>query len=219
MGWLIGPAGIGRPTGYRRPVLRRLIVSLLSPFVAAAAIAVTAASLTAGPALACSCVEAGQHGSVPADFDVFTGTVTQIDDPEGGGGAVSRARPLLVHFAVETVYQGRVAQPQTVSTAASDASCGYPFAVGRRYTVFTQRTVSGGIPVVSLCGGAVAGSIDPATYGLGGGSTVPPPPTGAGSGSRPWAVAAIVVGATAVIAALGVVAGQVHRRRRSTRTG
>lgn len=202
---------------YRHRVVRRLIVGLLSPLVAAAAIAATAASLTAGPALACSCGETGQHGSVPADFDVFTGTVTHIDDPEGGGGAVSSARPLLVHLAVETVYQGRVAQPRTVSTAASDASCGYPFAVGRRYTVFAQRTLSRGIPAVSLCGGAVAGSINPATYGLGAGATVPPPPTGAGSGSRPWAVAAIAVGGATAIASLGLVARQSRRQPRNAR--
>jgi hypothetical protein len=66
--------------------------------------------------------------------------------------------PVDVGFLVEAVFKGSVVANQEVRTAASDASCGFPFETGQRYTVFGQR--QGTTVMVDLCGGTTAGRLE-----------------------------------------------------------
>jgi hypothetical protein len=172
----------------------------------ATGIAATGAVFSAAPVLACSCGVGPNTAPYAflAGARVFTGTVTQVDDPEGGGPLVSSARPVVVHLAVEKVYRGTVGASQTVRTVASPASCGFPFEVGQRYTVFADPASTGDVPAVGLCGGAVQGGIDPAAYGLGSGTSPP------GTHETPLRT---VLACAAVLALVGALVAVLRMRR------
>jgi hypothetical protein len=72
--------------------------------------------------------------------------------------------PVAVTFDVETVYKGDVPRTITVHTVVGGASCGYTFAVGRRYTVFPW-SLDGRLDA-GLCRGNVEGTIIASDYGL-----------------------------------------------------
>jgi hypothetical protein len=172
-----------------------------------AGIAATGAMLSATPVLACSCgVLPGPAPQLPASTQVFTGTVTQVDDPDGGGPVVSSARKVVVHLAVEKVYQGSMGVEQLVTTVASSSSCGFPFEVGQRYTVFVDPPAAGAIPTLGLCGGAVPGDIDPAAYGLGSRKSPPAMP------SSTLRTALVSAGLVALLGAGVLMAVRVRRR-------
>lgn len=119
------------------------------------------------PALACSCAQStnGQLGERAAV--VFTGTATARTGtfPLSLSCARSSAEPVFVTFDVDTVFKGTVAKTATVATVLSGASCGYEFAVGKRYTVFATAGAEGRLET-GLCRGNTEGEIVPADYGL-----------------------------------------------------
>jgi hypothetical protein len=149
----------------------------------AAVIGTTAAVLSDAPALACSCAggSVGRTPDVASTARIFTGTLTHLDDPDGGGPVVSSMREVTVHLAVETVYRGRVGAEELVRTAASSGSCGVAFEEGQRYTLFLDPPSSSDPPVVGMCGPTVHGGTDPAAVwprlgdGPTGGSVEPAP--------------------------------------------
>lgn len=89
-----------------------------------------------GTASACSCIPPGPPEQELNESDaVFAGSVTTIVD-SSSGGIVSSARPLYVTFDVTETWKGPNRTTLTVITAASSASCGYPFQNGKQYLVY-----------------------------------------------------------------------------------
>ncbi len=122
-----------------------------------------------GAVSACSCVSFTKPQLVENASAIFTGTVTGTSRgfPFGLGCTRSSADPILVSFEVESVYKGDAPRQVTVSTVVGDASCGYEFASGKRYTVFATGT--GDKLETNLCRGNAEGVIAGADYGLGAG--------------------------------------------------
>jgi hypothetical protein len=108
------------------------------------------------PAFACSCAVNLTPADAAARADVvFTGVVTSLKVSHPNAPITSSMDPVDVGFQVEGVFKGSVVANQQVRTAASDASCGFPFEAGQRYTVFGQR--QGTTVTVDLCHGTTAG--------------------------------------------------------------
>jgi hypothetical protein len=184
-------------------VIHRFRTSLVGAIAAAAGIAAVATVLTTSPAFACSCASATPAAKPAADAVVFTGTVSRYDV---GGYKTTGDPPVpfdVVHFMVDTVYQGSVTADQTVLNF--DGLCQYGFMIGQRYTIITEPLPDDGHLSVSLCGGASPGGIDPAVYGLSSG--VPPRATAAVQG-RSWAwpvLTASLLGAIALVTAITLI--------------
>jgi hypothetical protein len=152
-------------------------------------------------AFACSCVQLTKPDSARQATLVFTGTVSRVE-VHSEPGVFSSMDPVEVVFDVETVYKGSTAKTTTVFTAAGDASCGYDFVTGRRYTVFPwllDNNLRAG-----LCTGNVEGTIDPQSYLLG--SAYPP-------GADPPQTVRLLIVAGAVAATLLFIAAERLRRR------
>ena len=128
-------------------------------FVAAMALVLSA--LAPSIAMACTCMALTKPHYAHQATLVFTGTVTSVD-VHGGPFVYSSMDPVDVTFDVETVYKGAVTRTFQVVTVAGDASCGYQFIVGRRYTVFPwqldEKLHAG------LCTGTIQGEINAAEY-------------------------------------------------------
>jgi hypothetical protein len=203
-------------------------------------------STTAGPAAGCSC--AGWTPVEQAFFAdaVFTGTVTSIRPTERNVFAIPPTQPPPTYFPAvstqelfevqlrtETVYKGAVLSSMIVLTARdSDASCGFAFELGRRYTVFAG-TRDGELETGS-CTATAAGTIDHTFYQLPAGvapaGSEPTPTAVARTGSDPtpaggpdaasarnavseaWPAFALAIGA---LVAIGTFFALRSRRRRS----
>jgi len=159
---------------------------LLKVLVSLAAVSV-ALAYAPSTALACSCVARTRPDYARQATLVFTGTVTRVD-AQSGPLVFSSMDPIDVVFDVETVYKGGVTETFQVSTRG-DASCGYTFVVGRRYTVFplltNERFEAGS------CNGTVEGAIEPQSYLLG---------SGYAPGSDPPQTARTLIVAGAIVA-------------------
>lgn len=134
---------------------RSLVVVVLAFSTVAAA---------AAPCAACSCIQQTPKEQAESADVVFTGVVKEIvgADPDDG---VEGDDELTVRFRVKRAYKGQVQRFTRVRTNESDAACGYPFAEGRKYTVFAWRDE--GKLFTGLCTGTTQGEINPAMYGLG----------------------------------------------------
>lgn len=86
---------------------------------------------------------------------VFTGRVRTVRHTADG---LEVAR-----FRVRILYKGSVRRDVNVSTAQDEATCGFQFHVGRRYTVFAHR--DDGLRT-DICTGTKRGPIDPDRFGL-----------------------------------------------------
>jgi len=152
-------------------------------------LAAVSAALAYAPstALACSCVGLTRPDYAQQATLVFTGTVRRVD-VHSGPLVFSSMDPIDVGFDVESVYKGKVTETFQVRTRG-DASCGYTFVVGRRYTVFprlTNEQLEAG-----SCNGTVEGAIDPQSYLLG---------SGYAPGSDPPQTARTLIVAGAIVA-------------------
>jgi len=118
------------------------------------------------PALACSCVQSTKPQQATDAAMVFTGTVQSASGSFLPVLTCSRSSADTVDYtlSVDTVYKGDVSRTVVVRTVVSGASCGYQFAVGKRYTVFA--TTTDGRMETNLCRGNFEGDIAPAEYGL-----------------------------------------------------
>jgi hypothetical protein len=117
-------------------------------------------AIAALPAFACSCAVNLTPADAAARADVvFTGVVTSLKVFHPNAPITSSIDPVDVGFQVEAVFKGSVVANQQVRTAASDASCGFPFEAGQRYTVFGQT--QGTMVTVDLCNGTTAGRLAP----------------------------------------------------------
>jgi hypothetical protein len=116
-------------------------------------------AIAALPAFACSCSVNLTPADAAARADVvFSGVVTSLKVFHPNAPITSSIDPVDVGFQVEAVFKGSVVANQHVQTAASDATCGFPFEVGQRFTVFGQR--QGTTVMVDLCNGTTAGRIE-----------------------------------------------------------
>ena len=120
-------------------------------------------------AVACSCVSLDKSQYAANAALVFTGTVTSVTRPFAFGPTctTSSDEPVVVVFDVDAVYKGDAPATVTVRTASSEASCGYAFTSGTRYTVFATVGTNG--LETNLCRGNIAGAIAPQEDGLGAG--------------------------------------------------
>ena len=119
--------------------------------VRAAAIAFAVLSATPQWAEACSCFASGPPCEAAwGASSIFTGTVRRIDTiaaAQGPGLVESKLVTLDVDRGLVNASPGVL----QVATAASSASCGYEFVVGRRYLVYAGGVGSAGVAVVTHC--------------------------------------------------------------------
>src|SRR5438445_3870464 len=97
---------------------------------------------------ACSCASLSPSQQFQMADVVFAGTVTSINVPSGP--QVNSASLEQVTFDVSIFQKGSLGRTIVVSTAMSQGTCGYPFQVGRQYTVYAQSV--GGQLETGLCG-------------------------------------------------------------------
>ncbi len=109
------------------------------------AAAVVAVLVGAGPAGACSIA-----GPLPTDQTlldqadlVFEGVALASQDPNTTATIISSVDPITWTFSVEQVVKGSATATQQVTTARSDASCGFTFVVGHRYRVYARASATG----------------------------------------------------------------------------
>lgn len=122
----------------------------LQRLCATALMAVGLLTVSAGPCLACSCVQMTRAEAVDRADVVFHGTVVSRDDPGGGWPFSSSGRDVRVTFAVDEVHKGQAGSQVAVTTAADGAACGATFTVGSRYEVMASGAEA---LSTSLCAG------------------------------------------------------------------
>jgi len=115
-------------------VLNRSILAVL--------LASVALTMPARPAHACSCMQQDRETAFEQATSVFEGHVLAF------GPATDGRRP--VTFEVVRTWKSADAETVELSTAATDAECGYAFEQGRSYLVYTV-TLADGREEVSLC--------------------------------------------------------------------
>lgn len=138
-------------------------------------------------AWACYCAS-GSLGDELARSDlVFTGSPVSSRDPNADAAIWSSMDPIEWTFAVESTEKGTAGDPQVISSARFDGSCGVMFRIGKRYQVFALRQDDS--YTTSICSG---------THELA--ATAPP----FGGGGTTWAVFPITIGALALAGSLAI---------------
>jgi hypothetical protein len=175
---------------------------------------VTFGIMSAAPerAHACSCVvNPDVKTSLENHNAVFEGTVTAKKEPTKLF-TYSSADPVTYTFKVNEVWKGKVAPSLTVTSAWSEASCGFEFKEGNRYLVYARD--NGKTLEVSLCSRTAAYSSASGDLAeLGTGST--PPQPSAAPDSQVGFIWWIVFAAAAMFAAVGGIA--IYRRKSARR--
>ncbi len=96
------------------------------------------------PAHACSCARSGSPKQALKEADgVFLGRVTSMMVLSREAGRLSSADPVFVEFKVARVWKGPRHETLTVETERMGLSCGFEFAVGRRYVVYAYDGYTG----------------------------------------------------------------------------
>ena len=128
-----------------------------------------AVPVIASPCWACSCATSGNPAQDRRDYAeradlVFTGVarserVVDEGDPDFDGDETIGTR-----FRVGRTYKGHPGRWVTIRSHVSEATCGYDFEVGARYTVFAYEEKDG--YATNLCSGTKRGRINPENYGF-----------------------------------------------------
>ena len=88
---------------------------------------------------ACSCMPPGEiQDEIDGSSAIFFGKVIEEKLPKGF--MRNSADSSYYTFEVQGIWKGPPYKTLTISTAASTASCGYPFEVGKEYLVFASGT-------------------------------------------------------------------------------
>ncbi|RSL16090.1 carboxypeptidase family protein [Edaphobacter aggregans] len=105
--------------------------------------------LALGVGHACSCGGPGPVCSIQlGTSSIFRGTVIErtlienvqmMKQPDGTSRRVVGNGKFVVRFAVQETFSGEANSEAVVYTAQQSAACGFPFAVGREYVVFTYQ--------------------------------------------------------------------------------
>jgi hypothetical protein len=98
-----------------------------------------AALLSAGPSLACSCIDSGPAKHFKHSQRVFRGKCTKVKESDG----IAAKDLNIVDFDVIKVWKGSRETHTTVITPSSDAACGVKFQVGSEYIVYSSA--AGGV--------------------------------------------------------------------------
>jgi len=98
----------------------------------------------AGVAPACTCTDPPINEALKQAETAFIGAVSDL-------GLDYSKHERVTGFTVQRVFKGAVPEHIRVVSALDEAACGYPFARGTVYLVFT-RTVAGR-PFTSFCSG------------------------------------------------------------------
>lgn len=162
--------------------------------VAVLIFAATALIGSAKPCLACSCVKFTDEESFAEAEVVFTGEAVDRRDPSAGSTSGSTADPIFWTFDVSSTQKGHAGERQEISTSRDGASCGFAFALGRRYQVFAYPF--GGELRTGLCTGTRALEPGTAAY-VPPGAPAPPPEAPSPSRSEPLLVPTRTPAATA----------------------
>ena len=112
----------------------------------AAILALAALALFAGaePTHACSCVPLGSPSESLADAtEVFQGVVTSVEVYDRGDGTWATNDPVTVEFDVSAVWKGRVGDSIEIATVRDSVSCGFEFAEGVEYVVYSYEGSTG----------------------------------------------------------------------------
>jgi hypothetical protein len=134
--------------------------------------------VSALPCWACSCVVQPPTAQAANADVIFTGRVIEAEDPLRFSGPRVQAELL-----VEVLYKGDVGREVLVETyPGGSASCGLEFVEGKRFTVFAFLNERGRLET-NICSASSTGNIDPARFGLPGGTVAP-----GGDGDPPGAV-------------------------------
>jgi hypothetical protein len=115
----------------------------------------------AGAASACTCTDPSVKDAFVQAEVVFVGAVSDL-------GLDYSKHERVTGFSVQRVFKGAVPERIRVVSALTEAACGYPFARGTSYLVFT-RTISGRA-FTWLCAGnrtLAAGAQPPPELGAG----------------------------------------------------
>lgn len=130
--------------------------------------------LNSHPASACSCLPTTPQQSFKNSRAVFAGKVIDVVEQSERNQEVSD--PLTgvkVIFEVSKVWKGKVEKQQVVLTSGSSASCGYYFAKGKEYLVYTSGQES--VMQTGLCSGTKPLSNAQADLAVLGKGTTPTP--------------------------------------------
>ena len=88
---------------------------------------------------ACSCVEPDSPSEELAhSAAVFMGRVVSVREFDSVGGASGSLDPTTVEFDVQTIWKGPDYQTMFLTTARSEASCGFTFTEGITYVVYSR---------------------------------------------------------------------------------
>ena len=100
------------------------------------------------PSHACSCITPGSpQEELAKSAAVFAGSVVSVKEHEPFLKIMqSSTDPTAVEFAVSEVWKGPVGRTSSFSTARLGASCGFTFAEGKEYIVYSRDGAN-----VSLC--------------------------------------------------------------------
>lgn len=108
-------------------------------------------------AMACSCIASTEVENFKRADVVFKGTVTGATSSAATDGETSTVSPVHYEFAPSVLYKGEVANPQTVTTPQSGASCGVELSGAGPFLVFTSLPADGdaesGALQMNMCGG------------------------------------------------------------------
>ena len=99
------------------------------------------------PSYGCSCIVPGSPSEeLDKSAAVFSGEVVSVKEQSFFGTTISSTDPTTVKFAVDKVWKGTVRPDISFTTARSGASCGFTFAEGKEYIVYSRDG-----DTVSLC--------------------------------------------------------------------
>lgn len=89
---------------------------------------------------ACSCIQPGPPSEELAQSTaVFSGTVVSVREYERKGDILSSMDPTTVEFEVSRVWKGHDHQTMYLTTARDEGSCGFTFAEGEEYLVYSAN--------------------------------------------------------------------------------
>lgn len=126
---------------YGRPGPGRLLAAALVAIVLAGATLLAGAST---PAAACTCVQL-DLASLAKQYDaVFVATPVSVDEEDG---------QRVYEVRVSDVYKGSPGSTTTVTTAASDATCGIELDMDEQYMILGKAAKNGGDVETNTCSG------------------------------------------------------------------
>ena len=91
------------------------------------------------PSQACSCEPLRSPSETLArSTEVFLGVVTSVEVHDRGDGTWASNDPVTVEFDVNTVWKGQVGRSIMIKTVRGGESCGFGFALGVEYIVYSS---------------------------------------------------------------------------------